>query len=128
MAWEHFEIKDTGCCKVFNTQTASEISAVYEIGILSTGRSRVFWGDQIIVYIEQTSFIGRNKGNSESYHPALRDLNEKLAAKDLRLLVAGNHPSYIESPMSGLSGYGYIGRGGSCKMMSFYDLSKIINP
>lgn len=127
MAWEHFEILDSGCCRIFNAQTASDISAVYEIGRLTTGRSRVFWGDQIIVYIEQTSFIGRSKGDFGSYHPALMDLNEKLAAKDLRLMVAGNHPSYIESPMSGLSGYGYIEKGGSCKIMSFYDLGKIIN-
>ena len=75
---------------------------------VTTGKSRVFWGYQIIVYYKGVAIAGRSKGYSETYSLALKDCNSQMAEQGLTLLVAGNLSSYSESAMSGPAGYGYI--------------------
>ena len=108
MSWEHFAITQSGTCQLTNTQTHTVVSANYERGILSTGKSRVFWGYQITLRLENVNVTGKSQGYVETFTLALQDLNEKLAPHNLRLNVAGNHSSYRESRMSCGSGYGYL--------------------
>ena len=107
MSWEHFEITDRKICKVLNIETGEILDCKYELGTVSTGKQRVFYGYRIAVYIGDKCIIGDSKGYSESYRLALKDCNTKMAAEGFILLVAGNSSNYSESPMSGGAGCGY---------------------
>ena len=122
MAWEHFEIKDQGLCKVFDKTSKEILDCQYELGIVSTGKQRVFWGYRLVIYAPDFIIVGSSKGYSESYRPALRDCNEKMTEHGLVLLIAGNVENYSESAMSGGSGYGYLrNTRGSVNIMSYSD-------
>lgn len=108
MNWEHFELSDQGFCAVFEKISNELYECLYEIGTLTTGKSRVFWGYQIIVYYKGVAIAGRNKGYSGTFSLALKDCNTHMAEQGLTLLVAGNLSTYSESAMSGPAGYGYI--------------------
>lgn len=110
MIWEHFEVAKTGTCEVFKKSTGEIIYCNYKLGVISTGKSRVFYGYQIEITNEKFSIFiaGKSKGYSETYSIALRDCNNKMEEAGLSLLVAGNSSDYSESAMSGGSGYGYI--------------------
>lgn len=49
MTWEHFEIHDFGGCKLKHLETGIVHDAKYEMGLISTGKSRVFWGYQLVI-------------------------------------------------------------------------------
>ncbi|RIZ64938.1 MAG: hypothetical protein D0531_12165 [Methylococcales bacterium] len=108
MSWEHFEIRDQGICTVLVTDTNERTQCHYELGIITTGKSRMFWGYQIIINYKDVTIAGRSKGYSETYSQALKDCNTQMAEQGLTLLVAGNLPTYSESAMSGPAGHGYI--------------------
>jgi hypothetical protein len=108
MAWEHFEINDGDFCNVLEKASNELCECLYEIGTLTTGKSRVFWGYQIIVYYKGVAIAGRSKGYSETYSLALKDCNSQMAEQGLILLVAGNLSTYSESAMTGPAGYGYL--------------------
>ncbi|MFO1424725.1 MAG: hypothetical protein U1F70_13960 [Candidatus Competibacteraceae bacterium] len=108
MAWEHFDVKKSGICKVLKKETGEIFEYEYKRGIVSTGKSRVFWGYQILIKNGQMEIVGKSKGDSEPYSLALKDCNRKMESEGLVLLVAGNSDNYSESPMSGGAGYGYI--------------------
>jgi len=108
MVWEHFNIDDGDFCNVLEKTSNELCECLYEIGTLTTGKSRVFWGYQIIVYYKGVAITGRSKGYSETYTLALKDCNTQMAEQGLTLLVVGNLSSYSESAMSGPAGYGYI--------------------
>jgi hypothetical protein len=108
MSWEHFEASTEGECKAINEKTGEIVELLYERGIISTGRSRVFWGYYISLTNEQMKVIGQSEGYSESWKRALADCNRKLKILGLTLLVAGNSQNYSESAMSGGAGYGYL--------------------
>ena len=108
MSWEHFEISEGDFCNVLEKTSNELCECLYEIGTITTGKSRVFWGYQIIVYYKGIAIAGRNKGYSGTYSLALKDLNTHMAEQGLTLLVAGNLRSYSESAMTGPAGYGYL--------------------
>ena len=120
MAWEHFEVTKQGIAKVVNLTTGEISACQYKRGVILTGKSRVFWGYQIIIEIEDNIIIGRHKGYSESYFGALTDCNKKIRQLGLTLLVAGNSPGYNETPLRGGAGYGYIaGKAGPVDILEF---------
>lgn len=120
MAWEHFNVIKQGVTKVVNLTTGEISACQYKRGIILTGKSRVFWGYQIIIEIEDNVIIGRHEGYSESYFEALADCNIKIRQLGLKLLVAGNLPSYYETPLSGGAGYGYVaGKAGPVDILEF---------
>ena len=91
------------------------------MGYLSTGKQRVFWGYQIVITLGAREFVAKSEGGAESFRPVLRVCNDVLRAEGLRLLVAGNAPSYAESGLSSGSGYGYVeGCSKALKIMSEY--------
>ena len=108
MSWEHFQISEGDFCNVLEKASNELCECLYEIGTITTGKSRVFWGYQIIVYYKGIAIAGRNKGYSGTYSLALKDLNTHMAEQGLTLLVAGNLRSYSESAMTGPAGYGYL--------------------
>ncbi len=121
MTWEHFDIRDTGECRVQQIGESGTIFARYAIGLLSTGKQRVFWGYQLVISLADREFVAKSKGYSESYLPVLTVANELLSVENLILLVVGNAPSYSESAMSGGGGYGYVdGSKSALKIMSEY--------
>lgn len=121
MAWEHFDISGSGVCKALKSETGEVFDCDYQRGIVSTGKSRTFWGYKIVVKIGEVEVVGKSKGYSESYAPALDDCNRKLELEGFRLLVAGNSKRYSESARSGGSGYGYIeGLDKAVDIMSFF--------
>lgn len=111
MAWEHFEKRASGECKAVRNADGTVVPGTYEMGIITTGKSRMFEGYFIYVRIENLEIIGKSKGNCDSYRLALDDCNDRLDKEGLRLMVAGNAPTYSESALSGVSGYGYISGG-----------------
>lgn len=123
MVWEHFDIEKSGICKVLKKETGEVFDCEYNRGIISTGKSRVFWGYQILIKNDQIEILGKSQGYSETYSLALKDCNRKMEEGGFILLVAGNFDNYSESSMSGGSGYGYIeGIKEAIDIMSFYDL------
>jgi hypothetical protein len=124
MSWEHFDSKASGTCQLQNSTDNTTLNGQYQRGLISTGKSRVFHGYYIKVYLEDGEIImGTDPNNSDSYTLALKDFNAHLAAKNLRLLVAGNVPEYSESAMSGPAGYGYLpGEKKAVDIMSSYPL------
>lgn len=121
MTWEHFNIEQSGKCKIIHDESGNLIDCEYARGIITTGKSREFWGYQILIKVGNEEMAGRDHANSETYAIALEDLNSKLESKGLSLLVAGNANSYSESPMSGGSGYGYTeGQQEAVDIMSFF--------
>ena len=108
MSWEHFDVKKTGLCTVLRRETGERFQCPYQLGTVSTGKSRVFWGYQISINLGDREIIGKSQGYSESYVLALKECNWKLEAEGLLLLVAGNSAHYSESAMSGSAGYGYV--------------------
>lgn len=122
MPWEHFDIRRSGSCMARIDETGEILTCDYETGIISTGKTRVFWGYQIIIRMGWKEIIGRSKGYSETYALALKDCTEQLAAMGITLLVAGNSADYSESALSGGSGYGYLeGKQGGVHLMSSMD-------
>ena len=121
MTWEHFEIRDFGKCKIKHLETGTLHEAHYDMGFITTGKSHVFWGYQLMITSELGIFTGRSKGYAETYSLALRDCNTQLAAAGLQLLVAGNSRGYNESAMSAGSGYGYLpGKKQGVSIMSYW--------
>ena len=108
MTWEHFNVRKSGICKVLKRETGEVFDCEYQRGIVSTGKSRVFWGYQISIRNGTMAIVGKSQGYSETYSGALRECNSKMESEGLLLLVAGNSENYSESPMSGGVGYGYI--------------------
>lgn len=108
MAWEHFNVKKQGVSKVINLATGEISVCQYKRGVILTGKSRVFLGYKIIIEIAEEKITGTSEGYSESYSGALADCNNKIRQLGLMLLVSGNVPSYVETPLSGGAGYGYI--------------------
>lgn len=126
MTWEHFDIRENGDCRIQKIGEIGTVDARYTMGIMSTGKQRVFWGYQLIISLPDREFVAKSKGYSGSYLPVLVVANEILAEEKLRLLVAGNAASYSESAMSGDGGRGYIdGNKFALKIMSEYPICQL---
>ena len=128
MSWEHFDIRKRGICPLQDVRTGEIFNVPYLMGKISTGKQRVFWGHQIIIQMPENAIAGKVKGWTESYLEALRECNTQLFAVDLRLLVAGNGPSYNESAMSSGAGFGYVGgRKSGLHIMSSWPVTQQVN-
>ena len=108
MPWEHLNTTRAGDCPVVSVTTGQTVTATYALGRVSTGRSRVFWGYQLVVSVAGVDFTGRSQGESGSYLPAVRACADALQAAGWQLRVAGTAPGYSESAMSGGAGFGYV--------------------
>jgi hypothetical protein len=121
MAWEHFDVKKMGKCKILKIESNEIFVADYQMGIIFTGKTRSFWGHQIKIEWNDKSFSGKSQNSADSYLSALSECNKNLESEGLRLLVAGNSPSYSESGLSSGSGFGYVnGRPSAIEIMSEY--------
>ncbi|MCG5549436.1 hypothetical protein [Halorhodospira halochloris] len=113
--WERFHIKQSGTCWL-RERSGRMIEQDYAIGIITTGKTQVYWGEQI--FIGQVA--GRSEAHGETYRCALQDCVGQLEERGLTLLAAGNCPRYSESPMSGGAGYGYLeGVKGAVHILAF---------
>ncbi|WP_150131875.1 hypothetical protein [Sphingomonas carotinifaciens] len=92
------------------------LAATYEMGIVSTGRSRVFAGHFVGVTLPSgTEFSGEDE---HSLRAALRKLDAHLGAVDLELRSVGLDPRFSESGLSVDTGWGYVpGEEGAVHMM-----------
>lgn len=108
MPWEHFEVRKTGICDVQCLSTGETFNARYRLEFISTGKQRVYWGHQLVIELPEMSIVGRVKGGGGSYISELQLCNAQLQDAGLRLLVAGNDPTYYVTGLSESSGFGYI--------------------
>lgn len=110
MAWEHIEVRNAGRCHLQDlSNVALTIRARYRFESISTGKQRVYWGHQLVIVLPETDIVGRIKAGTGSGIDELHLCNAQLRDRGLRLLVAGNAPSFSVSAMSESSGFGYIG-------------------
>jgi hypothetical protein len=114
MDWKHYEARQSGRCHI-DIAGNGEV-ADFELGLVETGRSRVFWGHYIkIVDLDGETWIGESP---VSLRKALRALDDEVASAGGRLLCAGLHHRFSESGLSVDTGYGYLeGRDGPVHLM-----------
>ena len=108
MPWEHLTSTRAGDCPVVSATTGQTVTATHALGRVSTGRSGVFWGYQLVVSVVGVDFTGRSQGESGSYLPAVGACAEALQAAGWRLRVADTALGYSESVMSGGEGFGVV--------------------
>ena len=114
MTWRHYETRSTGAVLV--NKSGIPLAATYEMGIVSTGRSRVWAGHFVSVTLpSDTEFSGEDE---HSLRAALRKLDAHFAAVDLELRCVGLDPEFSESGLSVDTGWGYVpGGDGAVHMM-----------
>ncbi len=105
MGWRHYEGRGTGNVSLLNGEGAN-ISAIYESGLVLTGRSRVFAGYYVRVTLpSETEFTGEDE---HSLRSALLRLASNLAAGKLILTCSGLDPRWRQSGLSENTGWGYF--------------------
>lgn len=103
--WRHYETRQSGECTVFDQGDERLIS--YDMGIVETGRSRVFAG-----YFFRINFGGGEHITGENggdMLPALWRLARNLSARGLRLHCVGLSGQWRQSGLSENTGWGYYG-------------------
>jgi hypothetical protein len=115
MTWRHYETRSTGAVLV--NKGGVPLAGTYKMGIVSTGRSRVWAGHFVSVTLPSgTEFSGEDE---QSLRAALHKLNAHLAAVDLDLRCVGLDPEFSESGLSVDTGWGYVaGVDGAVHMMA----------
>ena len=108
MPWEHFEVRKTGICHVQRLSMGEFFDARYRLEFISTGKQRVYWGNQLVIELPEMSIVGRVKAGGGSYISELKLCNAQLEDVGLRLLVAGNDSTYYVTGLTESSGFGYI--------------------
>jgi len=104
MEWKKYQGRASGRCEI--DLRGEGVLADFEIGIIETGRSRVFAGYYIKVITEDgEEWVEEDPG---SVRAALQALDELVAFDGGRLLCAGLHPDFYESGLSANTGFGYI--------------------
>jgi hypothetical protein len=104
MAWRHYEVRASGATLIEDDD--NPIAATYEMGIISTGLSRVFAGHFVSITLPSgTDFSGEDE---HSLRAALRKLAAHLAAVDLELRCFGMEDDFSESGLSADTGFGYL--------------------
>lgn len=77
-----------------------------EMGIVATGKARVFHAFYTRLYLEDgTALEGRDPYN---LRPSLTALADEAHSRGLTLNVCGLSPSFYETGLSSNSGYGYL--------------------
>lgn len=113
MSWKKYQpIKSGDCDLAFDGEVAA---AHYEVGLIETGRSRVFAG----YYVRVTSSEGGEwlGEDARSMLGALHAAHEVAAHDRGALMCAGLDDGFYETGLSGNTGYGYIGRSDAIYMM-----------
>lgn len=106
MGWRHYEVRSSG--KALIVKDRAPIAAAYQMGIISTGRSRVFAGHFFRATLPSgTEFSGEDE---HSLRSALQKLARSLAAVDLELRCVGLDLDFSESGLSVDTGFGYSPR------------------
>ena len=105
MAWRHYEARQSGECEVQNGPQDS--LAQFEIGIVETGRTRVFAGHFVRLVLKDGEQI---TGEHEySLRGALWRLARNIAPLGYVLNCAGISAEFNESGLSVDTGWGYWG-------------------
>lgn len=103
--WRHYETRQSGECTVFDQGDERLIS--YDMGIVETGRSRVFAGYFFRINLGgDEHIIGEDGGDML---PALWRLARNLSARGLRLQCVGMSGQWRQSGLSENTGWGYYG-------------------
>ncbi len=103
MEWRHYEVRASGATLI--EDGGRPIAATYEMGIVSTGRSRVFAGHFVRIILP--SGTGLSGEDEHSLRAALRKLAFHLSIVNLQLRCAGLDTRFEESGLSIDTGYGY---------------------
>lgn len=115
MDWKNFETWRGGWVAVQGTERGQRCP--YELGVIVTGRQRVFHRYAIrLTLADGAQLMGEDEFNLRD---ALRDLASQLEVRDMTIIVAGMDERFSESGLSHNSGFGYIeGVDGAVHMMS----------
>ena len=106
MGWRHYEARQSGDCGVRGTEGASLVR--FSMGIIETGRARVFAGHFIRLIIPDRDPI---TGEDErSLRAALWRLARNIGPLGLTLNCVGLSADFSESGLSMDTGWGYWGR------------------
>lgn len=114
MYWKKYQQRRTGECHI--DLNGEGVLVDFEIGIIETGRQRVYSGHYIkVLGPDGEEWLGED---ASSVRAALRALDEDIGRNGGRLLCAGLHDGFYESGLSADTGYGYIdGYPGAVHMM-----------
>lgn len=105
MEWRHYEVRDQGTALVLDKDGVA-IDATYSLGLVSTGRSRVFAGYFVkLILATGTEFMGEDE---HSLRPALWQLASSLSSVGLELRCSGLDQRWRESGLSVDTGWGYF--------------------
>lgn len=105
MTWRHYEVRSRGNIDVTDSGLLY-IQASYSLGIVSTGKSRVFAGYYVtLVLASGTEFTGEDE---HSLRSALLRLGSNLSAVNLAITCSGLDPRWRESGLSENTGWGYF--------------------
>ncbi len=105
MEWRHYEVRQSSDCQVSDENVNSLVC--YDMGIVETGRTRVFAG-----YFVRVRLAGDEQITAEddgSMIAALWRLARNLSARGLYLRCAGMSGQWRESGLSQNTGWGYFG-------------------
>lgn len=114
MTWKKHRPRREGECQI--DLKGEGIIAEFEMGIIETGRQRVYSGHYIkVISPDGEEWLGED---ASSVRGALRALDDEVGRDGGRLLCAGLHDGFYESGLSADTGYGYIdGYPGALHMM-----------
>lgn len=105
MAWRHYEVRQSGECEVQNGPHGS--LAQFEIGIVGTGRARVFAGHFVRLALNDGEQIAGE--HEQSLRGALWRLARNISPLGYVLNCAGISAEFNESGLSVDTGWGYWG-------------------
>lgn len=114
MSWKKYQPRKEGECDL--SLDGEVVAARYEVGLIETGRSRVFAGYFIrLTSTEGDEWLGED---ARSILGALHAANEVAAADRYALMCAGLCDDFYETGLSANTGYGYIGSSDVIYMMA----------
>jgi len=105
MTWRHYDVRQSGECTVLDKRGEKRVR--YDMGIVETGRSRVFAGYFVHITLGDDEQITAE--DSGSLGRALRRLASNISASGPRLNCVGLSGQWRESGLSENTGFGYFG-------------------
>ena len=105
MTWRHHEVRQSGQCTVLDKDVEELVG--YEVGVVETGRSRVFAAYFVKIMLRDDEEIVVQDGGSMV--GALRSLVCNISPRGLRLHCVGLSHDWQESGLSANTGWGYFG-------------------
>lgn len=104
--WRHYHVTKRGQCSL--QKLGQPLIGSFELGIVETGRSRVFAGYFVRISVEGQTFSGED---AAVLLVALLDCAMKLKGASLELNAAGMSPQFRQTGLSFNSSVGYIDGG-----------------